>query len=638
MTVAQDTAQVLFCTVNPHPDAAAAVEKYAPQAEIVDVTGDNYAYWNAIRERWTGVRDLIIVEQDIEIGPDTLSSMESCKQDWCCYAYPIFRTKVRLRVGLGCTKISAEAQQKIPVEKIAEGFETCAACRGKGCWWHLDGRVAAMLKKAGFFPHVHGDVTHHHDYDTGMVDGENEGRPVEWFFEEGGDQSPAQVIHPDIVPPFLPAASPRAAIAAANELLRFQEMIAADPQLLRSLNGVHGAMIPFLVHSAPAPKAYDTDKLDQGYMPAYNTIADQLGGDARVCELGVFTGGSLATWKDLFPEGTIAGVDTNPQAFWPEGTIKIIAGQDDPSLPALLAPHAEAWDLIVDDASHDGDLTARAFGLLWPLVSPGGFYVIEDWFVGYPEYQGPCKSPAMLDLAKSLIERLRRDSDTESVSYRYGMAIIRKKALSVSFYADAPAELLYNMPGVGGAVTGTLTSGSSAGAPLLGGGQSWGAGSLIPPCEIPHNYFSKPGKAILVDGVGVYSLGTTIPTMKFALYFDTAIGNVTTLLCATGAFTADTTSRAAMAFNFRAYITATQVGTNGLLQAWGWLNWGMIPTLTTTVTAPQVTYVMGPATTTAISFNTAQTTPVYLEPYASWSTSSTGPSITLTQMFVWGMN
>ncbi len=427
MTVpATDVARVLFCTTSPHPDAVAAVEAYAPQAERLDVTGDNYAYWNAIAERWTGERDLIIVEQDIEIGPDTVATMEQCAQDWCCYAYPIFRTKVRLRVGLGCVKISAAAQRRMPVAKIAEGFETCAACRGKGCWWHLDGRIAAMLKKADFFPHVHGDVTHHHDYDTGMVEGA-EGKPVEWFFEEGGDQSPAQVVQPDIVPPFLPATSPRAAVAAANELLRFQEMIAADPSLLKTLNGVHGAMSPFLVHSSPAPKAYETDKVDQGYMPAYNTIADQLGGAARVCELGVFNGGSLATWRDLFPQGTIAGVDTNPQAHWPAGTIRIVAGQDDPALPGMLRGHAREWDLIVDDASHDGDLTARAFGLLWPLVSPGGFYVIEDWFTGFPEYHGPCKSPAMLDLARSLLDRLRKDSDTESVSYRYGMAIIRKK-------------------------------------------------------------------------------------------------------------------------------------------------------------------------------------------------------------------
>lgn len=207
----------------------------------------------------------------------------------------------------------------------------------------------------------------------------------------------------------------------------------------------------------------------------------------------------------------------------------------------------------------------------------------------------------------------------------------------MSFFADAPAELLYAMPGIGGAVTNTITNGSAAGGPLLGGG-GLGAGSLIPPCEIPHGYFAKQGKAILIEGAGVYSLGTTIPTMKFVLCFDNTLGTPATTLCATGAFTVDTTSRAAMAFNFRAYVTATQVGVNGLLQCWGWLNWGMIPTLTTTVTAPQITYVMGPATTTPISFNTVQTTPVYLSPYASWSTSSTGPSITLTQMFCWGLN
>lgn len=208
----------------------------------------------------------------------------------------------------------------------------------------------------------------------------------------------------------------------------------------------------------------------------------------------------------------------------------------------------------------------------------------------------------------------------------------------MSFYADAPAELLYVLDGPGAAVTNTLTSGTSTGGPLLGGGRTDGVASLIQPCEIPHGYFSKTKKALLVDGVGVYSLGSVIPTMKFAIYIDNVPGTPATLLGATGAFTADTTSRAAMAFNFRMYITCTQTGPSGTLQTWGWLNWGMVPSLTTTVTAPQITYVMGPATTTPITFNTLQSTPTYLEPYASWSTSSTGPSITLTQMMVWGLN
>lgn len=208
----------------------------------------------------------------------------------------------------------------------------------------------------------------------------------------------------------------------------------------------------------------------------------------------------------------------------------------------------------------------------------------------------------------------------------------------MSGYGDIGAELLYAMPGVGNAVTNTVTSGQASGGPLLNGGPTAGVASLIPPAEIPHNYFSKTGKAIMVDGVGVYSLGTTIPTLKLSACVDNTPGTVGTTLCATGAFTADTTSRAAMGFNFRIYVTCTAVGPSGTLQAWGWLNWGLVPSLTTTVVAPQITYLLGAATTTPVAFNTAQSAPTYLDMYASWSTSSTGPSITLTQLFMWGLN
>lgn len=423
-TTSAATARVLCCTAQPHPAAAAALAAHVPQAEVVDVTGDNYAYWREISARWTGDADLVVIEQDIEVGEGTVAELAACDQDWCVFAYPIFRTRVRLRVGLGCTKVSAAAQRKVSAAAVAEGFGLCAQCRGKGCWWHLDGRIATMLKRGGFFPHVHGDVVHHHDYGAAGEGGED-GVPVEWFFEEDTDLSPARVVNPDLAGPFRPpSSSPRDAVLAVNELLRVHDALRDNPGMSAPL----GVSAPFPLGVLPAPKAYDTDKVAQGYLPAYNSIADLLGAAARVCEVGVWRGGSMATWLDLFPKGVVAGVDVSPDALWPEGTIRVVAAQDDPALPGLLREHADAWDLIVDDASHDGVKSAHTFDLLWPLVSPGGFYVIEDWFVGYPEYRGACKSPEMLDLAESLLQRLRRDGDTESVSYRYGMAIIRKKA------------------------------------------------------------------------------------------------------------------------------------------------------------------------------------------------------------------
>lgn len=210
----------------------------------------------------------------------------------------------------------------------------------------------------------------------------------------------------------------------------------------------------------------------------------------------------------------------------------------------------------------------------------------------------------------------------------------------MSLFGDAPAELLYAMPNVGNAVTNTVTSGVSAGGPLLNGGPTAGVASLIPPAEIPHNYFSKQGKSLLIEGFGVYSIGSTIPTLKISACVDNAPGTVATTLCATGLFTAtdSTAGRTNMAFNFKVAVTCTAVGPSGTLQAWGWLNWGMIQSLTTTVTAPQITYYMGAGTTTPVTFNTAQSSPTYLDMFASWSTSSTGPTITLTQLFMWGLN
>ena len=437
MTTTTAPARVLFCPVTPHPDAVAAIARYAPQAEQPDVTGNKYAYWREISARWTGEADLIIIEQDIEIAADTIASLEDCPEPWCVFAYPIFRRKIRLRVGLGCTKISAAAQRQVTARAIAEGFALCRDCKGAGCWWHLDGRVSAMLKHAGYAPHVHGDVIHHHDY-HGPADGPaKDWWPVEWYFEEDTSQSPARRV---ISEPMDFSATPRQAAMAAEDIARMVIAVAADPSLAPPIpdddpaypllfGGETARQVPVaLPVQYPEARAFETDKVAQGYLPVYREITDYLGPAARVCEIGVLNGGSLATWKELFPQGTVAGVDIDPGMIWPEGTTRIVAAQNDPDLPDLLSEHEIEWDLIVDDASHDGALTRTAFENLWPLVSPGGFYVIEDWFTGFGDYHGPCKSPEMLVFVQSLLEYLHRDSDVASIGYRYGMAIVRKKA------------------------------------------------------------------------------------------------------------------------------------------------------------------------------------------------------------------
>lgn len=188
-----------------------------------------------------------------------------------------------------------------------------------------------------------------------------------------------------------------------------------------------------------------TDKYSLGYYPAYERLAAEIGPGGRVLEVGVAYGGSLLMWQGLFPDGVVVGVDSDPGASWPPGTVRIVADQADPGLPAKAAEHAPGgYDLIVDDGSHVGALSRVTFRLLWPLVAPGGWYVLEDWPVAYLEpwaSSGRFGGAAMLDLAQSFVPMLEPaagavdyggnpaapvGSGVAELWYRFGQAMVHK--------------------------------------------------------------------------------------------------------------------------------------------------------------------------------------------------------------------
>jgi cephalosporin hydroxylase len=178
------------------------------------------------------------------------------------------------------------------------------------------------------------------------------------------------------------------------------------------------------------------DKTLLGYLPVYQRMAEQIGPAGKVLEVGVRGGESLRLWQALFPEGLVAGVDNDTEgpAVWPAGTVSIAAGQDDPEM-AKQARQASpgGYDLIVDDASHQGPLSQATFALLWPLVKPGGWYVVEDWWLGYLPWAAGQYGDSMLRLAESFLPMLggppaedRFPSGIDVLEYRPGQAIIHK--------------------------------------------------------------------------------------------------------------------------------------------------------------------------------------------------------------------
>ena len=184
------------------------------------------------------------------------------------------------------------------------------------------------------------------------------------------------------------------------------------------------------------PSRFSTDKVHtHGYFPDYLKIAEAVGPAAVVCEIGVEHGASLEMWQHLFPAGTVIGVDCKAGAGWTEGSIKIVAQQDDPRLADMVREHAPGGcDLIVDDASHIGHLSAATFALLWPLVKPGCYYVLEDWAdpwvfphaLRWPQIDPSLAGDELVDYVPQMITALKQDAATVTYT-REGLVILQKQ-------------------------------------------------------------------------------------------------------------------------------------------------------------------------------------------------------------------
>lgn len=133
-----------------------------------------------------------------------------------------------------------------------------------------------------------------------------------------------------------------------------------------------------------------------------------------ILELGVFQGGSYALIDQLFQPMAMSAVELAPTpvptltdyiATRPGRYVHFGANQaDEKLLKRILDDELNGFvDLVVDDASHMYEPTKRSFEVLFPYLSPGGYYIVEDWRWAHQNvYQGPgaphSQSPALTNL------------------------------------------------------------------------------------------------------------------------------------------------------------------------------------------------------------------------------------------------
>ncbi len=120
------------------------------------------------------------------------------------------------------------------------------------------------------------------------------------------------------------------------------------------------------------------------YLPYYDKLLAPLrDAPLRMLEIGVQNGGSLETWAQYFRDAILfVGCDIDPRCGllrYDDARIHVIVG-DACAAPAFsqIAALSPQFDLVIDDGSHKSTDILNAFINYFPLLSPGGIYVVED--------------------------------------------------------------------------------------------------------------------------------------------------------------------------------------------------------------------------------------------------------------------
>ncbi len=175
-------------------------------------------------------------------------------------------------------------------------------------------------------------------------------------------------------------------------------------------------------------KSGETVRKGHDYLKYYEMFLSPFVNEQfSLVELGCFLGDSLKMWKEYFPSADIIGVDLNKnleKKLNAENIKFICSDATSDELPAKISKIA-AYDIkcIIDDCSHAWGDMRRSFEMLFPVLSSGGYYIIEDLECGtmgaYPSYPPKVQDSQMFfEYALDRMRILRVSENRNPVRFR----------------------------------------------------------------------------------------------------------------------------------------------------------------------------------------------------------------------------
>jgi hypothetical protein len=188
----------------------------------------------------------------------------------------------------------------------------------------------------------------------------------------------------------------------------------------------------------------DKSSLCHDYMTKYEKhFSKFIDKDINILEIGVASGASLRTWRDIFPKANIYGIDINPLCVQQDSErIKIFIGsQFDKVFLDNVMKEIGHVSVIVDDGSHEMEHMVFTFEVLFPQLSQSGVYALEDLHSCYINMSLPrclCKNN-VIDYFKNKVYDLDFNGNVEGYGNKqidYNYVKNRIKDFSPTYYEE----------------------------------------------------------------------------------------------------------------------------------------------------------------------------------------------------------
>ena len=163
--------------------------------------------------------------------------------------------------------------------------------------------------------------------------------------------------------------------------------------------------------------------------------------EVTLLEIGIQNGGSLTMWQKYFPKGKIYGIDIDEtcKKFEADNIHVYIGDQGKPEFLRKVLSETGNLDVVVDDGSHIMQDQITSLKTIFPSLTEGGIYLIEDLQTSYLQaYEGSYKGEnTCLEFLKGLLDNINRqaprkpdmecfDTDLQSIHFYENVAVLIK--------------------------------------------------------------------------------------------------------------------------------------------------------------------------------------------------------------------